>query len=203
MGSLDPRVDSYIAKSATFAQPILEHLRGLIHATCPAVEESIKWSMPFFLYRGSPLCHMAAFKQHAAFGFWRHKDVVGDAGDAHDEGMGQFGKLTTLKDLPPKKELVALIKQAMARIDSGNTPKRPKSAPKPPPSMPDDLAALLAQKKHAVARKTYEGFPPSAQRDYVDWIVEAKTDATRQKRIATTLEWLAEGKRRNWKYESC
>ncbi|WP_445146464.1 YdeI/OmpD-associated family protein [Dyella sp. Tek66A03] len=203
MGSHDPRVDSYLAKSAPFAQPILEHLRALVHASCPEVEEGIKWGMPFFLYRGSPMCHMAAFKQHAALGFWRHKDVVGDAADAHDEGMGQFGKLTTLKDLPPKKELVAMIKQAMVRIDTGTAPKRPKSAPKPPPVMPDDVAALLAQKKHVAARKAYESFPPGAQREYVEWIGEAKTEATRQKRIATTLEWLAEGKRRNWKYESC
>jgi uncharacterized protein YdeI (YjbR/CyaY-like superfamily) len=203
MGSHDPRVDSYIAKSAPFAQPILEHLRALVHASCPEVEEDIKWSMPFFIYGGSPMCHMAAFKQHAAFGFWRHKDVVGDKDRTADEGMGQFGKLTTLKDLPPKKEFVASVKQAMALIDTGTKPKRPKSAPKPAPVMPDDLAVLLTQKKHAAARKAYESFPPGAQREYVEWIAEAKTDATRQKRIATTLEWLTEGKRRNWKYESC
>ncbi len=203
MGSHDPRVDSYITKSAAFAQPILEHLRALVHASCPEVEEDIKWSMPFFIYRGSPMCQMAAFKQHCAFGFWRHKDVVGDKEESDDEGMGQFGKIATLKDLPPKKDFSALIKKAMAVIETGARPKRPKSTPKTQPSMPDDLAALLAQKRHAIARKTYDGFPPSAQREYVDWITEARTEATRQKRIATTLEWLAEGKRRNWKYESC
>ncbi|MFC4528233.1 YdeI/OmpD-associated family protein [Dyella halodurans] len=203
MGSHDPRVDSYIAKSAAFAQPILEHLRAQVHASCPEVEEDIKWSMPFFIYRGSPMCQMAAFKQHCAFGFWKHKDVVGEQAGAGDDGMGQFGKIATLKDLPPKKAFSASIKKAMAVIETGARPKRAKSAPKPPPSMPDDLAALLALKKHAAARKAYDAFPPSAQREYVDWISEAKTEATRQKRIATTLEWLAEGKRRNWKYESC
>ena len=203
MGSHDPRVDSYIAKAAPFAQPILEHLRALVHASCPEVAEDIKWSMPFFIYRGSPMCQMAAFKQHCAFGFWRHRDVVDAKDGPDDEGMGQFGKIATLKDLPPRKAFAASIKKAMAVIDSGTRPKRPSSAPKPPPSLPDDLATLLAQKQHAAARKTYDGFPPSAQRDYVEWITEAKTEATRQKRIATTLEWLAEGKRRNWKYESC
>ncbi len=203
MGIHDPRVDSYIAHSAPFARPLLEHLRALVHASCPEVEEDIKWSMPFFIYRGSPMCQIAAFKQHCAFGFWRHKDVLGDKEESDAQGMGQFGKISTLKDLPPKKAFSASIKKAMAAIETGGKPKRPKSAPKPAPSVPDDLAALLAQKKHAAARKAYDSFPPSAQREYVEWITEAKTEATRQKRIATTLEWLAEGKRRNWKYESC
>lgn len=201
MASHDPRVDAYIAKAAAFAQPILEHLRTMVHAASPQVQEDIKWGMPFFLVEGKPLCHMAAFKQHCAFGFWRGKEVVAEAGK--DDAMGQFGKLASLKDLPTKKELTALVKKAAASIADGTRPARPKSAPKPPPSLPPDLAALLAQKAHAAARKHYESFPPSAQREYVEWITEAKTEATRQKRLATTLEWLAEGKRRNWKYESC
>ena len=200
MGSHEPRIDAYIAKSAPFAQPILEHLRAVIHAACPDVEESIKWSMPFFSYKGANLCNMAAFKQHCSFGFWQGRDIMGTS---TDEGMGQFGKLTSLKDLPAKQMLVAHIKKAMALKDSGVKHARPARASKPPPTIPDDLAALLAQRKHAAARKAYENFPPGAQREYVDWIVEAKTDVTREKRIATTLEWLAEGKRRNWKYESC
>ena len=199
MSSHDPRIDAYIAKSAPFAQPILEHLRAVVHQACPEVEEGIKWSMPFFSYKGSPLCNMAAFKQHCSFGFWMHKDVTGEAAD---DGMGQFGKLASLKDLPAKKTLIAHVGKAMSLIDAGA--KRPRSAkPKPPATVPDDLAALLAQRKHAAARKTFDGFPPGAQREYVEWITEAKTEATRQKRLATTLEWLAEGKRRNWKYESC
>ena len=117
--------------------------------------------------------------------------------------MGQFGKLASLKDLPPDRQLSAHLKKAMALNEAGVKKARPKAAAKPAPTLPDDLAALLAQKKHAAARKAWESFPPGAQREYVDWITEAKTDATRQKRLATTLEWLAEGKRRNWKYEKC
>jgi uncharacterized protein YdeI (YjbR/CyaY-like superfamily) len=196
----DHRVDAYILQAPPFAQPILEYLRDLVHEACPEVEEGIKWSMPFFSHNGSPMCQMAAFKQHCAFGFWRHKEVTGS--DRAD-GMGQFGKLTSLKDLPAKKTLIALIRKAKALNESSVRVSRSKAAPKPAATLPDDVAALLAMKKHAAARKTYEGFPPSAQRDYVEWITDAKTDATRQKRIASTLEWLAEGKRRNWKYESC
>jgi len=199
MTSREPRIDAYIAKSATFAQPILEHLRTMIHDTCPAVEEGIKWSMPFFSYKGSPLCNMAAFKQHCSFGFWRHKEVTGDDSA---EGMGQFGKLATVEDLPGKKVLAAYMKKAMSLIDDGVKQQR-NSKRKPPLTVPDDLAAALAQKKHAAARKVFESFPPGSQREYVEWITEAKTAATREKRLATTLEWLAEGKRRNWKYEAC
>jgi uncharacterized protein YdeI (YjbR/CyaY-like superfamily) len=200
MSSHDPRIDAYIAKSAEFARPILEHLREVVHAACPEVEENMKWSFPHFGYKGAMMCSMAAFKQHCGFGFWLYKEVVG--GEA-EEGMGQFGKLTSLKDLPTKKQLVTYIRKAMALNEAGVKMTRPKVAPKPAPTLPDDLAALFAQKKHAAARKTYQGFSPSAQREYTDWIAEAKTDATRQKRIATTLEWLAEGKPRNWKYLTC
>jgi uncharacterized protein YdeI (YjbR/CyaY-like superfamily) len=200
MASHDARIDAYIAKSAPFAQPILEHLRTVIHEACPEVEEAIKWSMPFFGYKGALLCNMAAFKQHCSFGFWQRRGVLGETAE---QGMGQFGKLTSLKDLPSKKTLIAHIKKAMVLNETGVKTKRPSSAAKPPAVMPEDVASMLAQRKHAAARKTYESFPPGAQREYVEWITEAKTEATRQKRIATTLEWLAEGKRRNWKYESC
>jgi uncharacterized protein YdeI (YjbR/CyaY-like superfamily) len=201
MSSHDPRIDAYIANSAEFARPILEHLRTVVHAACPEAEESLKWSMPFFSYKNAPMCMMAAFKQHCGFGFWLSRQVV--RGTAEEDGMGQFGKLASLKDLPSKKELRAHIRKAMALNEAGVKLARPKAATKPTPTLPDDLAALLAQKKHAAARKTYAGFSPSAQREYVDWIAEAKTDATRQKRIATTLAWLAEGKPRNWKYLTC
>lgn len=172
-----------------------------MHAACPEVEETIKWSMPFFDYRGAPLCAMAAFKQHCSFRFWLYKEVVGN--NAEDDGMGQFGKLISVKDLPSRKELTALVEKAMALNEAGVKLARSKGATKPMPTLPDDLAALLAQKKHAAAGKTYAGFSPGAQREYVDWLAEAKTDATRQKRIVTTLEWLAEGKQRNWKYQKC
>jgi len=200
MASHDPRVDAYIARSAEFARPILDPLRAIVHASCPEVEEGIKWGMPFFSYRGAPMCHMAAFKQHCSFGFWLSKEVTGSSGE---DGMGQFGKLALPKDLPPKKELAALLRKAMALNEAGVKHVRPKAGAKPPPAPPADLAALLAKRQHAAARKTWAGFPPGAQREYIDWIAEAKTDATRQKRLATTLEWLAEGKRRNWKYETC
>lgn len=200
MANHDPRVDAYIAKSADFARPILEQLRASVHATCPEVEETIKWGMPFFSYNAAPMCMMAAFKQHCSFGFWLSKEVTGGS---DEDGMGQFGKLASLQDLPPTKQLTAYLKKAMALNEAGVKKAHPKVAAKPSPILPDDLAALLAQKKHAAARKTYEAFSPGARREYIDWIGEAKTEATRQKRVATTLEWLAEGRKRNWKYENC
>ena len=200
MNSHDPRIDAYIAKSAEFARPILEHIRATVHAACPEVEETLKWSMPYFGYRGALMCGMAAFKQHASLHFWHYKELFGAAATDSEEGMGQFGKLTSVRDLPSKKELTACVKKAMKLIEAGATRARPKAAAKPAPAVPEDLAALLAQKKHAAARKTFEAFSASMQREYLQWIGEAKTDATRQKRLATTLEWLAEGKQRNWKY---
>ncbi|KRE95024.1 hypothetical protein ASG87_17260 [Frateuria sp. Soil773] len=204
MTGRDPRIDAYIADSAQFARPILERLRALVHAACPEVEEGLKWGMPFFGYRGSPMCMMAAFKQHCSFGFWLYEQVVGaGAEDGDGKGMGQFGKLAALDDLPPEEELAAYLGKAMALNEAGVKRKRSAAGSKPPPSVPADLAALLAQRKHAAARKTWQGFSPAMQREYVEWIAGAKTDATRRKRIATTLEWLAEGKQRNWKYLSC
>lgn len=191
----DPRIDAYIAKSADFAKPILEHLRSIVHAAFPEVEESIKWSCPHFLYQGKLVCSMAAFKQHCSFHFWHGKEVVGET---DKKGMGQFGKITSVRKLPGKKELVAYVRKAVALRETGAKSSRAAAKPKPPMTLPADFAALL--KKHAAARKHYEAFSPSAQREYVDWITEAKTDATRQKRMATALEWLAEGKHRNWKY---
>jgi uncharacterized protein YdeI (YjbR/CyaY-like superfamily) len=156
--------------------------------------------MPFFSYKTAPMCMMAAFKQHCSFGFWLSKEVTGGS---DEDGMGQFGKLATLKDLPSDRQLAAYLKKAMALNEAGVKKARPKAAAKPAPTLPDDLSALLAKRQHAAARKAWASFPPGAQREYVEWIAEAKTDATRQKRLATTLEWLAEGKRRNWKYEKC
>jgi uncharacterized protein YdeI (YjbR/CyaY-like superfamily) len=201
MGKRDPRIDAYIDNAAEFAQPILGRLRAIVHEACPEVEETLKWSAPSFLHAGGILCGMAAFKQHASFGFWKHALVVGE--EVPRDGMGSFGKLTSLKDLPPKKELVALIHKAMRLNEEGvKTPGvRKSSTPKPPPVAPDDLAAAL--KKNRQARTTFEGFSPSQQRDYVDWITEAKRDETRQKRLAQAIEWLAEGKPRNWKYMNC
>jgi hypothetical protein len=195
MSSRDPHVDAYIERSAAFAQPVLEYLRDLVHAACPDAEESIKWGCPHFGYKGGMMCSMAAFKHYCSFGFWNHKDVVGKD---PEEGAGGFGRIASVRDLPSKKELTGYIRKAMVLKDSGVKKERPKALPKPAPKMPADLAALL--KKNAAARKTYDTFSPSARREYVDWINEAKTDATREKRLATTVEWLSEGKHRNWKY---
>jgi hypothetical protein len=195
MSERDPRIDAYIAKAAPFARPILEHLRALVHRGCPEVVENMKWSSPAFDYRG-PFCSMAAFKQHAAFGFWRGELVVPRATSM--AAMGQFGRLTSLADLPPDQELLSLVRKAAALNEAGvKGPPRPKHLKRPIP-MPADLAAAL--KKNAKARATFDGFPPSHRRDYLAWITEAKTDATRKKRLATTIEWLAQGKPRNWKY---
>ena len=201
MGKRDPRIDAYIDNAAEFAQPILWRLREIVHEACPEVEETLKWSAPSFLHAGGILCGMAAFKQHASFGFWKHALVVGEA--VPRDGMGSFGKLTSLKDLPPKKELVALIRKAVQLNEERvKTPGvRKSSTPKPAPVPSEDFAAAL--KKNKLARATFERFPPSQQREYVDWISEAKRDETRQKRLTQAIEWLADGKQRNWKYMNC
>lgn len=199
MASIDPRVDAYIAEAQPFARPILAHLRALVHEACPAVEETIKWSSPFFLYRGL-LCHMAAFKQHCAFGFWKWKQVVGE--DGVEGAMGEFGRIGKLADLPPKKVLLGYLKKAMA-LNEAAVPAatRGRNAPaKPPVEVPDDLAAAL--KRNAKARRTFDAFSPSHRREYVEWIVEAKRAQTRATRLATTLERLAEGKPRHGKHRS-
>jgi bacteriocin resistance YdeI/OmpD-like protein/uncharacterized protein DUF1801 len=192
MGTRDPRIDAYIAKSADFAKPILIHLRELVHGACPGVAEDIKWSTPSFMYKG-PLCGMAAFKQHATFGFWKHDLVTGSPRD----GMG-FGRLTKVSELPPKKTLAAFVKKAAALNEQGVKVERPRKAPKAPAKAPTDLLAAL--KKNAAARATYDAFSPSAKREYVEWITGAKTDETRAKRLKTAVEWMADGKHRNWKY---
>ena len=197
--SRDPRVDAYIAKAQPFAQPILSHVRERVHAAVPAVEEAVKWGAPGFTLDGKILLMMAAFKQHAALNFWRGQEL-GD-GEPKAGAMGQFGKLTSVGDLPSDAELDALIREAAELSKNAPAPRKTKHEPKPPPEMHPDFAAALAKAPHAKA--TLEGFPPSAQRDYLEWIAEAKQDATRAKRIATAVEWLGEGKRRHWKYENC
>jgi len=198
MGTRDPRVDAYIAKSADFAKPIIDHLRELVHATCPPVEETIKWGMPTFMYHGM-LCGIGAFKQHCTFGFWKHRLVVG-AG-RYDDAMGQFGCITKVGDLPPKRELAALIRKAMQLNEEGVKVPKTRARPRPAPKAPADLAAAL--KKNAKAAATYTAFSPTNKRDYVEWITEAKREETRSKRVAQAVEWIAEGKPRNWKYMNC
>ena len=199
MPSADPRIDSYIEGRAAFARPILDHLRAAVHRACPEVEETIRWSMPSFSYKGQILCQMAAFKEHLSFGFWRSDEVTG--ADAKDDAMGQFGRVTSLADLPDDAALQALIRKAAALIDSGAKKPKPVKAPKAELVMPDDLTAALAA--NAAARATYDGFPPGARSDYLEWVIEAKRPETRASRITQAVAWMAEGKKRNWKYEKC
>jgi uncharacterized protein YdeI (YjbR/CyaY-like superfamily) len=199
MGKKDPRVDAYIASSADFAKPILTHIREIVHATCPDVEETLKWRMPAFMHHGI-LCGMAAFKEHAAFNLWKGALIVGSDDDR--AAMGQFGRLTTLSDLPSRKVLGGYIRKGMALNEAGvSTPKvRKPGLPrtKIPVEPPPDLAARL--KKSARARATFAAFSPTNKREYIEWIVEAKRDETRQRRLDQTIEMLAEGKTRHWKY---
>jgi uncharacterized protein YdeI (YjbR/CyaY-like superfamily) len=195
----DPRIDAYIARQADFARPILKHLRAVMLAACPDCEETLKWSMPSFTYKGKILAGMAAFKAHATFGFWSGSMVVPKE-EEQRSGMGQFGRLTSLADLPSRGQLEALVKKAMKLIEEGVKPVRDKHQ-KAPFIMPQDLRAAIDAVPAAAA--AFEAFPSSCQREYVDWVSEAKRDETRAKRLTQTVEWLAEGKRRNWKYENC
>jgi uncharacterized protein YdeI (YjbR/CyaY-like superfamily) len=202
MDNHDPRVDAYIAKSGAFARPILERIRAIVHEAVPGIEETIKWGAPNFVHAGGIVCMMAAFKQHVGFGFWKRALLFGDVrgGDPGREGMGSFGKLRSVAELPPKKELLALVRKAAALNEAGTSAPRPRkpAAPKPPPAVPEDLAAAL--KRNKPAAKHFAAFPPGQQREYVDWLAGARRDETRQRRLAQALEWIAEGKTRNWKY---
>lgn len=203
MAAGDKRIDAYIARSADFAKPILNHLRSLVHKACPDAAETIKWGMPFFETSGSILCNMAAFKQHCSFGLWNApllKDPEGLLKVKDKNAMGHFDRITSLKDLPSDKVLIAYLKEAARLNEQGiKNPARTKKEPKPELAVPPELAAAL--KKSKVAKATFEGFSPSNRREYIEWITEAKTDATREKRLVTTIEWLEEGKPRMWKYQ--
>ena len=201
MGTRDPRVDAYIARQKDFAQPILAHLREVVHAACPEVEETLKWSSPHFMYRGAMMCGMAAFKEHAIFGFWKGALIDGVSPNRNNggEAMGNFGKLTSVKDLPAKRDLTGLIRQAMRLNEEGVTVPRPKTGPKPEAAVPAVLKAALSKNKKAATQ--FAAFSPSHRREYVEWIDEAKRDETKAKRVAQAVEWIAEGKGRNWKYQ--
>jgi hypothetical protein len=199
MGRRDKRIDAYIARSAEFAQPILTRLRELVHATCPEVEETLKWSHPSFEYKGM-LCGMAAFKAHAVFGFWKHEQVVGTDPKAK-EAMGSFGCLKSVADLPGKKAFAGFMKEAMRLNDEGVKAVRRKTGPRPKSRLHPELRAALA--RNARAQATFDGFPPSAQREYMEWVAEAKGEDTRARRVKQSVEWMAQGKRRNWKYARC
>jgi uncharacterized protein YdeI (YjbR/CyaY-like superfamily) len=207
MPKQDPRIDAYIEKAAPFAQPILIHLRELIHATCPDVEETWKWSFPNFDYHGSTMMSMAAFKQHCSVGFWKASlmpDPDGILTITEREAMGNLGKVTSLKDLPKDSVLKKYIKTAMKLNEDGV--KKPAAAKateeqKKEQKTPADFAALLKANKEAAT--VFENFSYSNRKEYIVWIEEAKTEATRTKRMAQAIEWIAEGKSRHWKYKNC
>jgi uncharacterized protein YdeI (YjbR/CyaY-like superfamily) len=197
MMETDPRIDAYIAGQADFARPILEHIRRAVHGAGLGVAETIKWRMPHFTYKGRLFVGMAAFKAHAALGLWNGEAMIEGA---DREAMGQFGRLTSIDDLPSEAELIEILRRAAAAADAGSPP-RPKKPPKPELPAPDDLRAALDAEPRAAA--TFDAFPPGCRREYVEWVVEAKRPETRSKRIAQAVEWMAQGKRRNWKYEGC
>ena len=194
----DPRVDAYIAKSPDFAKPILIRIREAVHAGCPDVHETIKWGVPAFEYKG-PFCGMASFKKHAMFGFWKHQlmNKVLPGGDK--AAFGRFRRIESIDDVPSKAGMVRLIKVAKRLNDEGvKVPKGLKSA-KPPVKTPAYLMAALKRNPKALA--TFQAFPPSHKREYVEWITGAKGEDTRARRIAQAVEWIAAGKSRNWKYD--
>jgi uncharacterized protein YdeI (YjbR/CyaY-like superfamily) len=202
MNSQDPRIDEYISRSAPFAQPILNHLRNLIHRSCPDVVETVKWSFPHFEYSGEILCHMASFKKHCSFGFWKasimsdpHKllQTVGKT------AMGHLGQITDISELPKDEILLEYINEAARLNKEGiKLPAKPKSVGKTETAVPDYILSALEENKKALA--TFQNFSPSNRREYLEWITDAKSEATRIKRLETAIEWMAEGKIRHWKY---
>jgi len=200
MPKTGPRIDAYIKKAAPFAQPILTHLRQVVHTACPDVEETLKWGHPTFMYKGM-LGGFAAFKQHATFGFWKHALLVKQFPKIEKDAWGQFGRLTSVDDLPSEKAMASIVKAAVKLNDDGTKVARPKGPKKPPVRAPAYLVAALKKNKKALA--TYEAFPESKKRDYVEWLTEAKSEETRARRLETAIDWMAAGKSRNWKYENC
>lgn len=203
MSAKDPRVDAYIARQADFARPILEYLRKVIRAAGPDLVETIKWGHAFYVGRG-PVCHMAAFKHHVALGFWKHRVVPASVAKPK-EAMGVLGRITSVKDLPSARVLAGYVRQAMALDAAGPAAKAvgkagSKPKPRPLPPMPTLFKTALA--RHPKARDYFASLAPSHRREYLEWIVGAKQDATKARRIATAIEWLSEGKHHNWRYEA-
>ena len=190
-------IDAYIAKAQPFARPILERIRRAVHTACPDVTETIKWSMPAFEYKG-PLVGMAAFKAHCALAFWKASLMKTIPRDRGVDAMGEFGRLESLDDTPTQAQLVKMVREAAALNDAGVKVKRAPKAAKKPLEAPSYMLAAI--KKNKKAHATFASFSPSAQREYIAWVTEAKTDATRDKRLETAVQWISEGKIRNWKY---
>jgi uncharacterized protein YdeI (YjbR/CyaY-like superfamily) len=197
MGRMDPRVDAYIAKAQPFAKPILNRIRKAVHAGCPDVTETIKWGMPAFEYKG-PLAGMAAFKAHAVMGFWKARAMKTLPKDRVKDAMGTFGRFESVDDVPSEAALARMVKEAAALNEAGVKVPRVAKAPKKPLAAPSYMLAAIKKNKRAHA--AYEAFSPSCKREYVEWVTEAKTEATRERRLATAVQWMTEGKVRNWKY---
>ena len=193
----DRRIDTYIEKSADFAKPILIHLRKLVHTACPDVEEVMKWGMPFFDYKG-PFCNMAAFKEHAVFGFWKQSLMKDPHKMLDREAMGSLGRITKLSDLPADNILLSYLEEAMKINEEGLKVMNKKPGGKKALDVPSYFMNEL--KKNKKARETFENFSYTNKKEYVEWITTAKTDETRDERMKTAVEWMAEGKIRHWKY---
>ncbi|HTD39533.1 MAG TPA: YdeI/OmpD-associated family protein [Mucilaginibacter sp.] len=202
MGQFDERIDAYIARSADFAKPILIHIRQVVHQASPLINETVKWGMPFFDYKG-PVCMMAAFKQHCGFGFWKASRLTDPEGllQGSDEeaAAGSFGRIASLNDLPSDEALIGFVHQMIALNESGVKEVKKPSAPKAELPMPADFDKLL--RENLAAMGNYEKFSPSGKREYLEWFADAKSEATREKRMQQALEWIGEGKTRNWKYK--
>jgi uncharacterized protein YdeI (YjbR/CyaY-like superfamily) len=198
MPAKDPRIDAYIAKAQPFAQPILKRIRKAVHSGCPGVSETVKWGMPAFDYKG-PLVGMAGFKAHCALAFWKASLMKSVPKNIGVDAMGQFGRLESLDDTPPEAQLVKMVQEAAALNEAGVKVKRTPKPPKPPAKVPADMLAAIKKNKKAAA--IWGGFSPSAQREYVEWVTEAKSDDTRGRRLETAVQWISEGKGRNWKYQ--
>jgi hypothetical protein len=198
MASRDPRVDAYIKKAAPFAQPILVHLRDVVHRACPDVVEGTKWSSPHFDYKGI-FCSMAAFKAHCMFGFWKHALIEARLSSADRQALVQVGRMTSVDDLPDDRALVRIIQTAATLNDDGIKVTRAPAKTKPPLKVPTYFITAVKKNKKALA--AFSEFSPSHKREYVEWVTEAKTDDTRVRRLSTAVAWMAEGKSRHWKYE--
>ena len=195
MNHTDPRINEYIARSQAFATPILRRIKAIVHAGCPDVEETLKWGTPSFSYRGI-LCGRASFKAHCVFGFWKSEllaERFQSSKESAGEAMSQFGHLKTVKELPSRTTMLRLVRLA-AQLNEGGI----KSAAPPKTALPKAVRApadlLAALQNNARARAGYDNLSPSQKREYIEWITEAKRDETRKRRVATAVEWLAEGR---------
>ncbi|WP_428071186.1 YdeI/OmpD-associated family protein [Chryseobacterium gambrini] len=201
MEKYSPKVDEYIEKSQDFAKPILNYIRETVHEFCPDAEEAIKWKFPTFLYKGKILCSMVAFKQYCSMGFWLHDEMTSlkeFETEAEKTNMFSLGKITETENLPSKPQLKKMIVEAMELTDMGVTLKKATPS-KTETEVPDYFQNALNENKKAL--EIFKKASPSFRKEYINWIAEAKTESTRNKRMDQALEWISEGKGRNWKYE--